>query len=1095
MEDHGFNRIAKLREEGAEGAVETAMNAKSSIERQMVGHSSALAAFIREGKRAFDLDKHDRIQDAVLQNVDVDNVEGTLYHIGNPTVQDIAARMDLYEPLLTPEQLRFMNGLRDRFEGGTVWEHDGVRRTMPGWNTILREGLPKWDPGRVRPDVRPGGFYLTRGPAKAQGAANQSGFNDLIDSLSARPAPALNRRIIAQNKARSKSMGNAMEQGGGYDNLEDALVGHINDVAKKLSDINIGKVIRTSNRRLPRERDAAGNLKPRGTRKAKDILDAPGGIPGLSDDTFVDDALADSLRRHLGRTGVSRITEWRVIRNINQIYRGLKATADFSALGIHGAFAAFRDPVMWGKAAKTSFRAFFSRDNVGVADAMLEAADDMARVQGLATSDFWSTKGLHIGGFGTEYGIPAMRRVAMGEKPVRLLGRNVPLVRQAAQLFERFNLAFGTFGDALRLDWANKLLRNELKKGKTIQDLATVNPATGRSQMQEMASIANKLTGWSERRFGGDLGDLLLFAPRYFQSRLESYGQAISGIGRYAGRPLGVEQTIQGREAARTIVQTLGTAAFLTEMINYITGHETDRRPWIDGRPNSNFYTIRYGDQDFSLFGPSIGFFQAIANVATGHPERAMRSLGSGSSRIIWDNFWSGYTFTGDEALLTRDEEGNRRFAPDRLLPYIAELTIPIAPGQALEQVVGVAQQVPGAIEQVFGEEPEEGYMGPSPVERVIGGTAAVAAETIGGRVSPMSRSDWQNEVARDKFGETYEELDATVKPLVDAIVSERYGEPAYRGPKGHLYEKVDNVKVRFLEGIQKIVDQRLSAPPGSEQFNPEIARKGTQGMTGYNKLRENRMIELYGTWNSEKGRRSGGLHDRLYDMDEEREEPEEGTREHLVWQYYKVFEEATDPDTGQVDWDEYEKGISQFWSALAEEDLDELLANIRVIEGEYPEEVSTMVDAGRYASSLKLQILGEEVTYYDLEKHPRVVKLIAAKSGVDEEQVREYLDLPFLERKSRKAHTKLGERIGKAIDKESRENGMIWTMRERFVRNAPSEWVWAMFDAGYNYGGRGEKINKSLKQRMRAGSPKPVYDYDALYRESLRLNIGIINN
>jgi len=707
-------------------------------------------------------------------------------------------------------------------------------------------------------------------------------------------------------------------------------------------------------------------------------------------------------------------------------------------------------------------------------------------VQGLATSDFWSTAGLQIGGFGTEYGIPMMRRAATeGRKGVK----------QVAQLFERFNLAFGTFGDALRLDWANKLLREEIGKGKTIQDLWAINPATGRSQMQEMASIANKLTGWSERRFGGDLGDLLLFAPRYFQSRLESYGQAIEGIGRYAGRPFGVEQTIQGREAARTIVQTLGMAAFLTEMINYTTGHETDRRPWIDGRPNSNFYTIRYGDQDFSLFGPSIGFFQAIANVATGHPERAMRSLGSGSSRIIWDNFWSGYTFTGDEALLTRDEEGNRRFAPDRLLPYIGELTIPIAPGQALEQVVGVAQQVPGAIEQVFGEEPEEGYMGPSPVERVIGGTAAVAAETIGGRVSPMSRSDWQNEVARDKFGETYEELDATVKPLVDAIVSERYGEPAYRGPKGHLYEKVDDVKVRFLEGIQKIVDQRLSAPPGSEQFNPEIARKGTQGMTGYNKLRENRMIELYGTWNSEKGRRSGGLHDRLYDMDEEREEPEEGTREHLVWQYYKVFEEATDPDTGQVDWDEYDKGISKFWSTMTEGDLDELLANIRVIEGEYPEEVSTMVDAGRYASSLKLQILGEEVTYYDLEKHPRVVKLIAAKSGVDEEQVREYLDLPFLERKSRKAHTKLGERIGKAIDKESRENGMIWTMRERFVRSAPSEWILAMFDAGYNYGGRGEKINKSLKQRMRAGSPKPVYDYDALYRENLRLNAGIINN
>ena len=1067
-------RVQPTREVGVEGAVESAVRAKQAVERQMVGHSSALGAYIRQGKRVFKLDKADRINDASLRDVPgaIDYIEGEAFPIGRPTVQDIAARMPIYTPYLTEDQLRFMNKLREIFEEGTVWVKGGVSRDMPGWNAILREGIKGWSHERVRPDVMPGGFYLTRGPSRARGAANRDGWNDLLRSLAAgRSEPALNKKIIAQNAARAKSMGNAMDKGVVYDSLEDALVGHINDVARKLADLNIGDVVGRTNRRLART-----GPKRTATQVSKEILqDRPGGVPGIGRDTFVDDALADALRRQLDRQGILRIGDFRGLQHINQIYRGFKATADFSAIGIHGAFAAFRDPAMWSRAAKISFDAFFRRDNVGVADEMLRAADDSAQAQGLFTSDFWSTAGLQIGGTGTEYRIPFVSRAAQ-EGPRG--------IRQTAQAFERFNLSFGTFGDALRLDWANKLVREELAKGRTIDEIWRSGDA------RNIASIANRLTGWTEGRFGGDLGDLLLFAPKYLQSRLESYGQAAVGVGRLAGAPFGVRQTLQPREAARTIAQMLFLGAFLTEAINYTTGHETDRRPWVDGSPNPNFYVIRYGGQDFSLFGPSIGLLQAVGNVVTRHPERAMRSLGSGVSRIVWDNLLSGYTFTQEQAPLTKDEEGRMTLADsDAFVRYMFELVTPIAPGQAGAQLLDVGRQIPGALRQIAGEEPAAGDVGPSPLERVVGGVVATAAETVGGRVSPMARSDWQNEIARGQFGKTYDELDESIKPLVDAMVVEQYGETTYKGPKGHLYQQVDDVKIRFLEGLQNVADKRLSVPPGSEQFSPEIARKGTEGMLGYNELRENRISELYGTWNSKKQRLAGGLHDRLYDMDEAREEPEADTREHRVWQYYQVFKDSTNPDTGEIDWDEYDKNISRFWAELeSDAEVEEVLANIRVIEGEYPAEIATMIDAGRYAGSTTLNISGAETSYYDLENHPLAVARIATDAGVTEKKVRDHLALPYIERDSKENYTTLGGKIGKALDKARSKDGILWRLRQTFVSNAPTEWILAMFDAGYNYQG-GDEINKRLRQQMQQGAPKPTVEYDALYRANLKRN------
>ena len=608
--------------------------------------------------------------------------------------------------------------------------------------------------------------------------------------------------------------------------------------------------------------------------------------------------------------------------------------------------------------------------------------------------------------------------------------------------------------------------------------------------MREMASIANKLTGWSEGRFGGDIGDVLMFAPKYFQSRIESYGQAMSGAARLAGRPFGTRQTIQSREALRSIMQMWGYGISLTEIINAATGHETDRRPWVDGAPNPNFYAIRYGGQDFSLFGPSIGFFQAIANTVTGHPERAMRSLGSGVLRLAWDNL-TGFAFTGKEALITVDERGDRRFTDaGRAMEYIASLVTPIAPGQAGEQLLGVAQQIPAAMRQLAGVEPEEELVGPSPVERVIGGTLAMGAETVGGRVSPLSRRDWENEIAQEQFGMAYDDLNNNVKPLVDKLVEEKYGEPAYLGKKGPLYKRVDAINADFLATLQDAADEHLSDSPGAIDFSPHEGKKVMR------RAQKNRQAALHGTeWDKARQRHVGGVYERIYDRDEEREEPEQGTREHLLWRYYNLIPEATD-EKGLINWDDeesatpsYESLSREFWASMEEGQVEELLANIRVIEGEYPEAMKTVVDAGRYAGAYRGTVDGESVSYWDIEDLPAVRDAIlvtakAASPDVTPEHVTEYMDADPGRRNELKQHAVYNE-VDKAIKIGQREGGVIHQRRYAFVAGAPLEWMLAMYVADYHF------LLKSKAQKVLM--EKGLFDglmrqpYEKLYKDALR--------
>ena len=287
-----------------------------------------------------------------------------------------------------------------------------------------------------------------------------------------------------------------------------------------------------------------------------------------------------------------------------------------------------------------------------------------------------------------------------------------------------------------------------------------------------------------------------------------------------------------------------------------------------------------------------------------------------------------------------------------------------------------------------------------------------------------------------------------------------------------------------LLSKAQRLATKYLDVPMASGNWNPEVARKAI------GKAEDTYYGELYGTiWDEEKQRFTGGI----YDDDIDFEEPEQNTIDHALWRYRNIYQGARNRDTGQIEFagepgEMLNKALSEFWASLSPGVVGEVIANVRMIEGRYPEKLQTMKAAGRYAGSTKLNIAGEQIAYYDIENHSRAVSSIAVDAGVSEMQVREYLALPYGEREPQKDYTVVGGKIGKAIDKASRKNGILWLLRKRFVDTAPEEWVLAMLDAGYSYQG-GTTTNQDIMQQIRRGLSMPVTDYDALYRQNLSAN------
>ena len=209
---------------------------------------------------------------------------------------------------------------------------------------------------------------------------------------------------------------------------------------------------------------------------------------------------------------------------------------------------------------------------------------------------------MSIGGGGKPGGI--------GEK----LGQ-LPIAKQA-------NRAFGYFGDAMRYSWANAELKNQLVK-RSLDEIR----ASG--DLERIADGVNTMTGWSKTKTFGSVGDFVTFAPRWFQSRLNTIYKAAKGL-----RP---NATLDQAMARNSLLRLIGAGTLLTYAVNTSLGNETDTRMIVDGKRNPHFMRINYEGHYYNLFGPWDSLLGMFINVGTGKTPTAIRSMASGSVAMAWD--------------------------------------------------------------------------------------------------------------------------------------------------------------------------------------------------------------------------------------------------------------------------------------------------------------------------------------------------------------------------------------------------------------------------------------------------------------------------
>ena len=341
--------------------------------------------------------------------------------------------------------------------------------------------------------------------------------------------------------------------------------------------------------------------------------------------TAFDEGLASTINTYLKRIGPptgARAEAFLLWEATNTLLRGVRATADISFTAIQGLIGAVHTPNAYRRAQAGAMRALL--DPVGgkyVLGRFLDDFDRAAVGNSTPTSFEWAAAGLRMGGIDTEFMI--------GGKLGHTIG-GLPIVRQA-------NRAFGYFGDILRLDGAQSQF--------DIKRLAGLMPAQRQAAMKEISMAMNLMTGWSPGRFLGDTGNLLLFAPRFFQSQLELVVRAFPGLP-------GGGQNLTRDQARRMLIKLVGIGGMMTIAANEAFGNDDFDylSPIVNGRFNPNFMRIRAADQDISLFGPWDSLLRAITTaVAEGDPFYLARSKASPTIGMAWDLI-SGENFLGQRA-------------------------------------------------------------------------------------------------------------------------------------------------------------------------------------------------------------------------------------------------------------------------------------------------------------------------------------------------------------------------------------------------------------------------------------------------------------
>ena len=469
----------------------------------------------------------------------------------------------------------------------------------------------------------------------------------------------------------------------------------------------------------------------------------------------------------------------RTIQALNSLLRGLNASSDVSFTGIQGLIGGVKDPAAYGKAMAVAYR---SLGDEKASAAHLLHFDEVARAAGRPTSNEWFAAGLYHGGPDTEFSIGRglggkLSAISTGSLPGT---SKLPGVVKGLNPVRGSNRAFGQFGDALRLEMADSAFQSAVARGEDPGALAT---------LQSVSKAMNVDSGRSARRFGGEVGELLMFAPRFFQSQLDLIGNALTKGG------------IEGHEARKSMRRLLGLGVIAVAAGNAASGNGLPASEYLKpfrgdgpiGDPreglNSNFMRIRAGGNDISPFGPWDSLARGIV-ASISDPTYMLRTKASPVVARSWDLI-SGKTFMDEDAR-----------TPEAFLRGIGPFST--------------------------------SDVGRKPLDTNLINMAGIKA-------TPMTANEQQNETARALFGDDYRNLTNEQKAAVRAADPKRSAEirAAWEERDPSITKQNaerERIKSEYQANISAAADQFEKDGDGVA-FRDALAAQGIKRRTGLDQI------------------------------------------------------------------------------------------------------------------------------------------------------------------------------------------------------------------------------------------------------------------
>lgn len=254
-----------------------------------------------------------------------------------------------------------------------------------------------------------------------------------------------------------------------------------------------------------------------------------------------------------------------VVNNINDAVRPVMATLDVSFMGVQGLMAALAHPANYFSALGTLFS-----NGYGDYEAKLKASGQLDSM--IRDGVHWTAKN-----DASDFLFPSTIK-------------RIPVVGTMANWSDE---AFSRFGNILRSELYN----------------AGFNPATmvgdaleAEKARRGLARSVNLTTGFTPNN-PSSIERTLEFAPRYFRANLGLLADALT------------KHDLSAMGASRTIGTAITSGVALTYALNSVSGQETDFDP-----TSPNFLRVRFGGQDWSIFGTWDTLARAVTKSATDGP-------------------------------------------------------------------------------------------------------------------------------------------------------------------------------------------------------------------------------------------------------------------------------------------------------------------------------------------------------------------------------------------------------------------------------------------------------------------------------------------